>query len=72
MKWLRWCRHEAVDPPVSAEQARAERARAERDVVEAIRRDPQVRSVARRLARQREENHFGPLIWAALRGDTDA
>ena len=72
MKWLsRWCRHRAPEPPVTCEEAVAERARAERDMADAIRRDPLVRDVVRRLAVQREENHFGPVIWAALRGESD-
>ncbi|MCP3017313.1 hypothetical protein NGM33_28680 [Nocardiopsis dassonvillei] len=31
----------------------------------------EVRKVAARLRHQRTENHFGPLIWAALRGESD-
>lgn len=71
MRWLRrLCAHRSPDPPVSEAQARDARVVAERSMAEAIRRDATVRDVARRLARQREENHFGPLIWAALRGES--
>lgn len=72
MSWLRrFCRHRAPDPPVSEEQARDARVRAERALADARMRDASVHDVARRLAHQREVNHFGPIIWAALRGESD-
>ncbi|WP_449657178.1 DUF7620 family protein [Streptomonospora wellingtoniae] len=71
MRWLGWCRHRAPDPPVSEEEARAARVRAEGDMAAAVGRDPVVRDVVRRLAAQREQNHFGPVIWRALRGESD-
>lgn len=71
MRWLRLCRHRAPDPPVSEEEAAAARERAEHDVAAAIRRDPLVRDVVRRLGAQGQQNHFGPVIWRALRGESD-
>lgn len=72
MKWLRGlCRHRAPDPPVSEEEAHAARRAAERALAQARLRDGSVRDVANRLAAQRETNHFGPMIWRALRGEGD-
>ncbi|MFL1427140.1 MULTISPECIES: DUF7620 family protein [unclassified Nocardiopsis] len=71
MSWLRRLRREYDPPPITDEEITAARDRAEEGVRQARALDAEVREVVARLRRQREENHFGPLIWAALRGESD-
>lgn len=70
MKW-RLCRRRFDPPPVTAAEVAEARERAEEGVELTRALDREVREVARRLLRQREQNNFGPLIWAALRGESD-
>ena len=70
--WLDRIVRSFAPPPLSDEEMRLIRERTEEGVQQARARDDEVREVAARLLRQREENHFGPLIWAALRGEPDA
>jgi len=58
-------------PPVTEEEITELAKRTEKGAEQARRRDGEVRDVVRRLAAQREENHFGPLVWAAIRGESD-
>ena len=58
-------------PPICDEEMKVLRERTEAGQALAEERDPEVREVSTRLRWQRETNHFGPLIWAALRGETD-
>lgn len=69
--WLSRLKRRFDPPPVTTEEITQIRQRTERGAEEARAIDREVRDVVRRLRVQREENHFGPLIWAALRGESD-
>lgn len=58
-------------PPVTSEEIHELAERTERGVQQARDRDDEIRDVTSRLRRQREQNHFGPLIWSALQGEPD-
>lgn len=58
-------------PPVTAGEVHEMQERTDRGAEQDKARDEEIREVTSRLRRQREENHFGPLIWAALRGEPD-
>lgn len=70
MKW-RICRRRFDPPPVTPAEAAEDRERTEASVARTRAVDSDVHDVVARLRRQRQENHFGPLIWAALRGESD-
>lgn len=71
MKWCRKLRWRFDPPPVTDEEMSEFRERTEEGVELVRALDDEVRDVVARLRRQRQENHFGPLIWAALRGESD-
>ncbi|WP_421648046.1 DUF7620 family protein [Nocardiopsis alba] len=58
-------------PPVTAEEIARFRDLSAEGAAQVRARDEEVQEVTNRLLRQREQNHFGPLIWAALRGEPD-
>ena len=69
--WLHRIVRTFAPPPVSDAEMQQIRERSEEGASQARARDEEVRDVAARLLRQRQQNHFGPLIWAALRGEND-
>lgn len=69
--WLERVQRRFAPPPVTDAELQQARQRAEEGAEQADAVDEQVRDVAARLRSQRAENHFGPLIWAALRGESD-
>ncbi|GAA1454108.1 DUF7620 family protein [Nocardiopsis tropica] len=71
MKWCRKLRRKFDPPPVSRAELVQAREEADADTARTAEVDKQVRDIVARLRRQRTENHFGPLIWAALRGESD-
>lgn len=69
--WLRRLKRRFDPPPVSDEELTRIRRRTDEGAAQARAIDGEVRDIAARLKYQREENHFGPIIWAALRGESD-
>ncbi|WP_435110151.1 DUF7620 family protein [Nocardiopsis synnemataformans] len=69
--WLNRVLRRFAPLPITDEEITQIRQRSDQGVAEARARDEEVRDISRRLKRQREQNNFGPLVWAALRGETD-
>lgn len=71
MKWLSRLRRKFDPPPVTEQETAQLQDRSNQDDATARARDKEVREVASNLLRQRQQNHFGPLVWAALRGEAE-
>ena len=71
MSWLSKLKRRFDPPPVTEQETAQLQDRADQDEAQALARDEEVREVVNSLRRQRQQNHFGPLIWAALRGEAE-
>lgn len=71
MGWISRLKRRFAPPPMSDDEMTALQNRTDRDRATVHARDEEVRDVSSRLRAQREQNHFGPLIWAALRGEAE-
>lgn len=69
--WIYRIVHTFAPPPVTEAEVHELQELTERGTEQDKARDAEIREVTSRLRRQREQNHFGPLIWAALRGESD-
>lgn len=72
MTWFSRLKRRFASPPVTDEELSQLRDRSEQDGAKARAREKEVHDVASRLHWQRHQNHFGPLIWQALRGEGGA
>lgn len=72
MTWLcRRLKHRFDPPPVSREELVRVREESQERAAHTAAQEKEVRTVVARLRHQRTENHFGPMIWSALRGEPD-
>lgn len=71
MSWLSRLKRRFDPPPVTEQETAQLQDRSEQDEAHTLARDEEVRQVVDGLRRQRQQNHFGPLIWAALRGEAE-
>lgn len=71
-EWIHRIVRRFAPPPVTAGEVHEMQEQADRGAARDRARDEEIREVTSRLRRQREQNHFGPLVWAALRGEPDA
>ncbi|KOX10152.1 hypothetical protein [Nocardiopsis sp. NRRL B-16309] len=58
-------------PPVTEEEVAQIRELTERATAQTQERQAEVSDVVRRLTGLRDRNNFGPMVWAALRGESD-
>ncbi len=71
MGWISRFKRRFAPTPVSDDEMNELRDRTAQDKAKVHARDEEVREVSLRLRAQREQNHFGPLVWAALRGEAE-
>ncbi|MGW9447046.1 DUF7620 family protein [Bacillus mobilis] len=71
MNWCSRLRRRFDPPPMTRGEIAELKDRSEEASAQTRALDEEVHDVAARLRHQRTQNNFGPLIWAALQGETD-